>query len=111
MRLNGINYEIVKKTPTRKGYIRRKPDRTPTLEQLRSRYIFGKAAYDSFGEKETGEIPVAATAVKSAFVHTEDMRLEQILLTVIKKEEKLPPFESIEFDDGLEIIKYLTLLG
>ena len=109
MRIGGIEYEVVRKTPTRMGYIRRKPDRTPTPRQLRNMLTFGKAAYDSFGEGETSGTPPAALAVKSAFERKRDEEFEERYLELVSEEERRIPLESIEFSDAKEIIRYLRL--
>lgn len=110
MRIGGIEYEVVRKTPTRMGYIRRKPDRTPTPRQLRNMLTFGKAAYDSFDMKETNGIPPAAESVKGAFERKRDEEFEERALALIEEERnRIPPRDEIEFDNALEIIRYLQL--
>ena len=108
MRINGIEYEVVRKTPTRRGYIRRKPDRTPTPRQLRNMLTFGEAAYKSFDKVETEGIPPAAANVQKAFERKRDEEFEERALALIEEERRLP-LENIEFENALEVIKYLQL--
>jgi len=110
MKVGGIEYEIVRKTPTRRGYIRRKPDRTPTPKQLRNMLTFGKAAYNSYGEKENKKIPVAALAVREEFKKKREEEFEQRYLDLFRKEERrIPPIEEIEFKDAIEKVKFLQI--
>lgn len=104
MRFGDKEFEVVRRSGNRAGYIRAKPDReNPTPAQLQNQLRFGKAAFNSFGEKEVEDLPPAALAVRDAFV---DGKTKEVvdLLKRSKAEELL---SSGEFDSAEEIIKLL----
>jgi hypothetical protein len=113
MKIHGVEYEIVSPAGSRKGYVRVKPERKePSEAQKLNRLRFSQAAFNSYGAKKEGELNSAAQAVKDRFEEEKANRLVEVLLNpgLLPDPEPEIPMEDIEFDDGLEMIKYLTCL-
>lgn len=107
MEILGVEYEVVRKTDTRKGYIRRKPDRSnPSPKQVENMLTFGKAAYNSYSEKEIVPLsPPAAVAVREAFVVKGNNEVQR----VVEEEEISKLLDNINFSSAKEKIKFLQI--
>jgi hypothetical protein len=112
MKIGGIEFEVVKKTENRIGYIRKKPDRSnPTEKQLQNMLLFGKTAFDSYGQKEEGkELPPAAIAVREVFKENRVKEIENGMKELLEEKEMSDLLDLIEFSSAQEKIKLLQNL-
>lgn len=79
------------------------------MKQLKNMHLFGKSAFDSFGEKENGDLPTAAIAVQKAFEELKDSQFKENYLAVLEEQKHRISLEDIKFENGLEVVKFLQL--